>query len=251
MNDLAPKSSQTKIKPPPPPFSQIIGGTFQATARLQDSDFFPKAIEMVWRCILSVIFHLLGFKLNLVSPMSNRQSPPAGEGWQEDSISLWYEVCAWVSSISRLIYHSVYSPSIIQEQFVEVLYASIGVAFFCQWIKKEKKTREKLLNKLTRYWCSLTIPLFPDSCNLLLKTLNSVVNCDTLNKGNWNTHTRVTEKKKKLWSLFRFKGHWMHTNIFPPTKKPTKPPPTSDCFSFQNHWMNGKKQQPFITFLNS
>ena len=62
----------------------------------------------------------------------------------------------------------------------------------------KKQNKEKLLNKLMSYWCSLTIALFPDSCNLLLKTLNSVVNCDTLNKGNWNTHTRVTEKKEAL-----------------------------------------------------
>ena len=40
-----------------------MDGTIQATARFQDSDFFRKAVKMVLRCILSVIFHLSGFKL--------------------------------------------------------------------------------------------------------------------------------------------------------------------------------------------
>ena len=40
-----------------------MGGTFQTTARFQDSDSFQKALKMVLRCILSVIFHLLGFRL--------------------------------------------------------------------------------------------------------------------------------------------------------------------------------------------
>ena len=38
-------------------------GTFLATARFQDSRFFQEAIEMALRCILRVIFHLSGFKL--------------------------------------------------------------------------------------------------------------------------------------------------------------------------------------------
>ena len=40
-----------------------MGGTFHATARFQDSDFFEKAIKMLLRCILSVIFQPSGFKL--------------------------------------------------------------------------------------------------------------------------------------------------------------------------------------------
>ena len=42
---------------------QCIGGTFQTTARFQDSDFLQKAIKMVLRWILIVIFNLSGFKL--------------------------------------------------------------------------------------------------------------------------------------------------------------------------------------------
>ena len=33
------------------------GGTFQATARFLDSDFFLKVIKVLLRCICSVIFH--------------------------------------------------------------------------------------------------------------------------------------------------------------------------------------------------
>ena len=40
-----------------------MGGTFQATARFQDSDIFQKAIEVALRLILSVNSHLSGFKL--------------------------------------------------------------------------------------------------------------------------------------------------------------------------------------------
>ena len=40
-----------------------MGGTFPATAGLQDSDSSEKAREMVLRCILSVITHLSGFRL--------------------------------------------------------------------------------------------------------------------------------------------------------------------------------------------
>ena len=39
-----------------------MAGTFAATARFQDSSF-QKAVKIVLRCILSVIFHLSGFKL--------------------------------------------------------------------------------------------------------------------------------------------------------------------------------------------
>ena len=38
-----------------------MDGAVQATARFQDSDF-QKAMNMVLRCILKVIFHLSGFK---------------------------------------------------------------------------------------------------------------------------------------------------------------------------------------------
>lgn len=41
----------------------VLGGTFQAMARLVDSDFFHKAIEAVLTYSLSVISQLLGFKL--------------------------------------------------------------------------------------------------------------------------------------------------------------------------------------------
>ena len=41
----------------------LMVGTFQATAGFQDSDIFQKAIKMVFRCVLSVISHLSGFKL--------------------------------------------------------------------------------------------------------------------------------------------------------------------------------------------
>ena len=47
-----------------------IGGTFPTTAGFQDSDFFQKAIKMVLRYILSVIFHLSEFNFNLVPPMA-------------------------------------------------------------------------------------------------------------------------------------------------------------------------------------
>ena len=40
-----------------------MDGTFQITAGFQDSDIFQKAIEMVLRCILGVISHLSGFKI--------------------------------------------------------------------------------------------------------------------------------------------------------------------------------------------
>ena len=40
-----------------------MGRTFQATAGFQDSDIFQKAIEMILRCILGVISHLSGFKI--------------------------------------------------------------------------------------------------------------------------------------------------------------------------------------------
>ena len=40
-----------------------MGGTFQATARFQDSGIFQRAIKMAFRCILSVNYHLSGFKL--------------------------------------------------------------------------------------------------------------------------------------------------------------------------------------------
>ena len=36
---------------------------FQTPAGFQDSDFFQKAVEKVLRCILSVIFEILGFRL--------------------------------------------------------------------------------------------------------------------------------------------------------------------------------------------
>ena len=38
-----------------------MGGTFQATAKFQDSDFFQKAVKMVFRFILSIIS---GFRLS-------------------------------------------------------------------------------------------------------------------------------------------------------------------------------------------
>ena len=38
------------------------GGTFQATARFQDSDILQKAFKMVLGCILSVNSHLSGFQ---------------------------------------------------------------------------------------------------------------------------------------------------------------------------------------------
>lgn len=41
-----------------------VDGTLQATARFQLSDFFQKAIEVLFRCILSVVLHLSGFKLH-------------------------------------------------------------------------------------------------------------------------------------------------------------------------------------------
>ena len=41
-----------------------MGGTFQATAGFQDSVFvFQKAIKVVLRCILSVIFRLSEYNL--------------------------------------------------------------------------------------------------------------------------------------------------------------------------------------------
>ena len=40
-----------------------MGGTIQATAGFQGSDFFLKAIKMFLRCILSVISHLSNFIL--------------------------------------------------------------------------------------------------------------------------------------------------------------------------------------------
>ena len=45
------------------PTDESMGGTFQATARFQDSDSFQKATKMALRCILSVNSHLSGFKL--------------------------------------------------------------------------------------------------------------------------------------------------------------------------------------------
>ena len=42
---------------------ECMGGTLQASAGFQDSDFFHKGIKLVSRCILSVIFHPSGFKL--------------------------------------------------------------------------------------------------------------------------------------------------------------------------------------------
>ena len=39
------------------------GGTFEATARFQDSGTFQKAVIKALRCILSVNSHLPGFKL--------------------------------------------------------------------------------------------------------------------------------------------------------------------------------------------
>ena len=43
--------------------SRHMGGTFQATAGFQDSDIFQKAVKLVFRCIVSVLSHLSGFKL--------------------------------------------------------------------------------------------------------------------------------------------------------------------------------------------
>ena len=46
-------------------YPKFMDRTFLATAGLQDLDlfFFKKAMKMVFKCILSVIFHLSGFKL--------------------------------------------------------------------------------------------------------------------------------------------------------------------------------------------
>ena len=41
----------------------FMGWNLQATAGFQDSDFCPKAIQMLLRCISKVIFHLSGFTL--------------------------------------------------------------------------------------------------------------------------------------------------------------------------------------------
>ena len=46
------------------------GGTFQATARFQDSALFQKSIKMVLRCIFNVIFHVSGFKLSISTCMT-------------------------------------------------------------------------------------------------------------------------------------------------------------------------------------
>ena len=49
--------------------TKYMGRTFQATDGFQDLDFFQKAMKMVWRCILSVIFYLGDSNLNPVPPM--------------------------------------------------------------------------------------------------------------------------------------------------------------------------------------
>ena len=47
----------------------FLDGTFQATARFQDSNSFQKAIKMVLRCIFSVIPTFQDSNFNFVPPM--------------------------------------------------------------------------------------------------------------------------------------------------------------------------------------
>ena len=51
-----------------------MDGTFKATAKFQDSDFFQKAIEMALRCILHVNSLFQDLNFNLASLMQQKPS---------------------------------------------------------------------------------------------------------------------------------------------------------------------------------